>query len=59
MIEVSELRKTYSVPVKEAGLAGSFRALLHRKTRDVHAVAGISFRIEPGERVGFMPYALW
>ncbi|GMV40661.1 MAG: ABC transporter ATP-binding protein [Myxococcales bacterium] len=54
MIEVSELRKTYSVPVKEAGLAGSFRALLHRKTRDVHAVAGISFRIEPGERVGFL-----
>ena len=54
MIEVHELSKTYRVPVKDPGLAGSFRSLLSRKTRDVHAVAGISFRIEPGERVGFL-----
>lgn len=54
MIDVHELSKTYRVPVKEPGLAGSLRSLLRRQTRDVQAVAQVSFRIEQGERVGFL-----
>jgi len=54
VIDVHELSKTYRVPVKEPGLAGSLRSLLRRQTRDVQAVAQVSFRIEQGERVGFL-----
>jgi ABC-2 type transport system ATP-binding protein len=54
VIDVFELSKTYRVPVKEPGLAGSLRSLLRRQTREVHAVSQVSFRIEQGERVGFL-----
>ena len=54
LIEVEGLSKTYRVPVKQAGLSGSFRSLFHREYRDVHAVADLSFRIAAGERVGFL-----
>lgn len=54
MIEVERLSKTYRVPIKQPGLAGSLRSLWRRETKDVHAVRDLSFRIEPGERVGFL-----
>jgi ABC-2 type transport system ATP-binding protein len=54
VIEVSELSKVYRVPVKQPGLLGSLRSLVSRETREVRAVDGISFRIEPGERIGFL-----
>ncbi len=54
MIDVRALSKTYRVPVKQPGLAGSFRSLFSREHRDVHAVADLSFHIEAGERVGFL-----
>jgi ABC-2 type transport system ATP-binding protein len=53
-IRVRELRKTYSVPEREAGLRASARSLFRRQTRDVVAVAGISFDVNPGEVVGFL-----
>lgn len=54
MIEVRGLSKTYRVPVKDPGVAGTLRSLVHRRYRDVEAVKDLSFRIEQGERVGFL-----
>jgi ABC-2 type transport system ATP-binding protein len=42
------------VPVREAGLAAAVRGVFSRKTRDVHAVVGVSFEIAAGEIVGFL-----
>lgn len=53
-IRVRDLRKTYSVPEREAGLRASARSLFRRQNKDVVAVAGISFDVSPGEVVGFL-----
>ena len=53
-IHVHDLRKVYEVPEREAGLRASAKALIKRKTKDVVAVAGISFDVAPGEVVGFL-----
>ncbi len=54
MIEADGLTKTYRVAQKQAGVLGSLRGLIHREYREVRAVDGISFRIEPGEMVAFL-----
>lgn len=54
MIRVSGLSKTYRVPVTKPGLRGSIASFFSREVREVHAVRDLSFRIEPGERVGFL-----
>ena len=53
-IFVQDLRKTFVVPTREAGLRAALRSLVRREHRDVKAVDGISFAIEPGEVVGFL-----
>jgi len=53
-IVVEELRKYYDVHHKEPGLAGSLRSFVRRRYQHVKAVDGITFRIEPGEMVGFL-----
>ena len=53
-IHVADLRKTFFVPVREAGLRAAVTSLFRRKTKAVPAVDGISFDIEPGEIVGFL-----
>ena len=53
-IEVDGLGKTFRVPVREAGLRASLRSLVHRTYRDVTAVGGVAFAVEPGEVVGFL-----
>ena len=51
MIEAVGLTKTYRVVQKKAGLRGALRGLFRREYREVRAVDGISFTIEPGEMV--------
>ncbi|WP_129631141.1 ABC transporter ATP-binding protein [Candidatus Oscillochloris fontis] len=53
-IQVTDLCKVYRVPVREAGLTAALRSLVQRQTREVAAVAGVSFAIQPGEVVGFL-----
>ncbi len=54
VVHVSELTKVFNVPEREPGLRAAAKALVRRKTRDVHAVEAISFDIQPGEVVGFL-----
>jgi ABC-2 type transport system ATP-binding protein len=53
-VRVADLRKTFRVAEREAGLRASVRSLVRRQHRDVVAVAGISFDVAPGEVVGFL-----
>ena len=53
-IVVRNLRKTYRVPEREPGLVASLKSLVKRTTRDVEAVRGVSFAVEPGEMVGLI-----
>jgi len=54
VVEVRDLRKTFRVTEREEGLAATLRSFVKRHRKDVNAVAGITFRIEPGEVVGFL-----
>jgi len=54
VIQVHDLRKSFAVPEREAGLRASIRSLWRRQTKDVVAVDGISFQVAPGEVVGFL-----
>src|SRR3954469_17877168 len=54
IIEVQGLSKTYRVFQKEPGLRGALRSLFRRRYKEVHAVADVSFTIEPGEMVAFL-----
>ena len=53
-IEVRGLTKTYRVHERPPGLAAALRSVFHRTYKEVHAVKDLSFRVEPGERVGFL-----
>lgn len=53
-VEVSNLCKTFAVPRKKPGLAGTFRALFSRDRDLVEAVKDISFEVNEGEVVGFL-----
>jgi ABC-2 type transport system ATP-binding protein len=54
IIQARELTKTYRVFQKTPGLWGAVRGLFRRQYKEVHAVAGVSFDIEPGEMVAFL-----
>jgi len=53
-IEVSDLTKTFKVPVRDSGLKAATRSLFRREYRMVEAVRQVSFSLEPGEVVGFL-----
>lgn len=53
-VNVQGLAKYYRVHKKEPGLWGAVRSFVRRETFDVKAVDGVSFRVEPGELVGFL-----
>jgi viologen exporter family transport system ATP-binding protein len=54
VVHVDGLEKVFRVPEREAGLRASVRSLYARRWRDVRAVDGVSFELEPGEVVGFL-----
>ena len=54
IIEAVGLTKTYRVFQKRDGLLGALRGLYKREYKEVRAVDGVSFTIEPGEMVAFL-----
>src|SRR5947209_19092922 len=54
IIEAQDLTKTYRVFQKKPGLRGALGNLFHRQYKEVRAVDGVSFSIEPGEMVAFL-----
>jgi ABC-2 type transport system ATP-binding protein len=53
-IVVRDLTKVFRVARRRPGLWGAVRGLARREYREVEALAGISFSIEPGELVGYV-----
>jgi ABC-2 type transport system ATP-binding protein len=54
VIRVRGLSKHYRIHERPPGTAAAFRSLFHRSYKNVAAVDGIDFHIDPGERVGFL-----
>jgi ABC-2 type transport system ATP-binding protein len=54
IIEAHNLTKIYQVSQKQAGVRGALRGLFRREYKEVRAVDGVSFAIEPGEMVAFL-----
>jgi len=54
IIVADGLSRSYPVAIKEPGLGGTLRHFLRRSWRTVEAVREVSFRIDPGEIVGFL-----
>src|SRR5437867_1243999 len=54
IIETTDLTKVYRVSQKKKGLLGALRGLIQREYKEVRAVDGISFSIEPAEMVAFL-----
>jgi len=54
IIEAAGLVKTYRVFQKQEGVLGALRGLYRREYKEVRAVDGVSFAIEPGEMVAFL-----
>jgi ABC-2 type transport system ATP-binding protein len=53
-IEVKQLSKTFRVKVKEKGLKGSVKSIIHPKYKTIKAVDNISFQVEKGEILAFI-----
>ena len=54
VIEVNGLTKTFRTYKKQPGFGGAVKGLFHRQYEPLVAVNDVSFRIEPGELVGFL-----
>src|SRR5213082_2297905 len=54
IIQADNLVKVYRVFQKKPGLRGAVGALFRREYKEVRAVDGVSFTIEPGEMVAFL-----
>jgi ABC-2 type transport system ATP-binding protein len=54
IIEAIDLTKIYRVTQKKEGILGALRGLYRRQYKEVRAVDGVSFAIEPGEMVAFL-----
>src|SRR5690242_14817366 len=53
-IEVSHLTKAFRTYKKQPGFAGAVKGLFRRQYEQTLAVNDVSFKIEPGELVGFL-----
>jgi ABC-2 type transport system ATP-binding protein len=54
LIEVNNLTKSFRTYKKQPGFAGAVKGLFHRQYEQTIAVNEVSFKIEPGELVGFL-----
>ncbi len=54
IITLNQLKKTFRVHEREAGVGASIKSLFARKYKDVEAVKGVSFDLQAGEVVGFL-----
>ncbi len=54
MIELEGISKTYRIPVRSKGVGGAVKALFKREYELVQALKSISFKINPGEIVGYI-----
>lgn len=54
MIEVQNLSKDYVVKLKEKGLKGMAKSLIHTEKKIIHAVQNVNFSIGEGELVGYI-----
>lgn len=54
IIEVDNLFKRFYVDESGSGMWGSVKALFNRRKREINAVDGINFLVEPGEFVGYV-----
>jgi ABC-2 type transport system ATP-binding protein len=54
VIEVNGLTKAFRTYKKRPGFAGAVKGLFHRQYEQTVAVDNVSFKIEPGELVGFL-----
>src|SRR5881392_3773728 len=53
-IQVTGLTKTFRTYKKQPGFGGAVKGLFHRQYEQTLAVKDVSFKIEPGELVGFL-----
>jgi len=53
-IVVEDLRKTFKVPRRQAGLANSLKSVVIREHTAVNALQGVSFKLDEGELVGYI-----
>src|SRR4051812_43607374 len=53
-IEVTAVTKAFRTYKKQSGFRGALSGLFHRKYEQTVAVKDVSFKIEPGELVGFL-----
>ena len=54
VVLANDLVKEFRVPERASGLAAALRSLVHRTYKVARAVDGVSFKIDRGERVGFL-----
>ena len=54
IIHVSNLSKSYKIPLKDPGLKGAFKSLFWPRTSVIHAVQDLNFAIEAGEIVAYL-----
>lgn len=54
LIRVENLEKRFRVAERRPGMLGAIAGLVRRRWRDVVALEGVSFTIQPGELVGYI-----
>jgi ABC-2 type transport system ATP-binding protein len=54
LVEVRDLRRTFMVRPRRAGLLGALRDLAAGPMAELHALDGVSFEVEAGEIVGYI-----
>jgi ABC-2 type transport system ATP-binding protein len=53
-IELDNLVKTFRIAERRKGMLGAVGGLFHRRSREIRALDGVSFSLEPGELVGYI-----